>query len=192
MLAGALTTCRCSLRRTTCGPSQHHLIHNMSTRACYTFIDEVAVGEKNTKQTHVYIHHDGYPSAAVEKIKGALRYADGSWRRLQQDLRRSHTHTPVVARLHDGMGADRQQVLSEDDPVFCGALVLLYGGEITPHWSVHGDLEYRYEIKRIDDAGQVMVRSIECGVWNDQDCHELHSFMSFEDFELWAVEYARA
>jgi hypothetical protein len=41
---------------------------NMSTRACYTFIDERST-------LHVYKHHDGYPSGAVQWTEAALPLA---------------------------------------------------------------------------------------------------------------------
>jgi hypothetical protein len=40
----------------------------MSTRACYTFIDE-------TEEVHVYKHSDGYPTGAAEFIIAALEFA---------------------------------------------------------------------------------------------------------------------
>ena len=86
----------------------------MSTRAVYTFKDD-----RDTH--HVYVHHDGYPSGAFEKIQKA---ADS---RLVWQLPRFEADefaSGFVAVNKEGSGSVR----------------------LTAGPDSHGDLEYRYEI----------------------------------------------
>jgi hypothetical protein len=83
----------------------------MSTRAVYTFIDE-------DDHHHVYKHHDGYPSGAIEFILKAL---DKSWPlpRFEAD----EFAASFIAANKDSAG----------------------GMRLTTGPSAHGDLSYRYE-----------------------------------------------
>ena len=47
----------------------------MSTRAVYTFTDEVRLHPSNGAGHHVYKHHDGYPSGGLEWIANARAVA---------------------------------------------------------------------------------------------------------------------
>jgi len=84
---------------------------HMSTRAVYTFIDE-------DDHHHVYKHHDGYPSGAIEFILKAL---DKSWPlpRFEAD----EFAASFIAANKDAAGGIR----------------------LTTGPSAHGDLSYRYE-----------------------------------------------
>ena len=84
---------------------------HMSTRAVYTFIDE-------DDHHHVYKHHDGYPSGAIEFILKAL---DKSWPlpRFEAD----EFAASFIAANKDSAG----------------------GMRLTTGPSAHGDLSYRYE-----------------------------------------------
>lgn len=172
---------RRSLRYTKFVYPDHHAIRSMSTRACYTLINNMA--DMGTK-CNVYVHHDGYPRGAAEKIKGALRYEGG----LAASVRhQSFAYKLASCKLPEVVVGD--EALREDQPAFCAAMILLYHGEISQHWSEHGDLECRYEIRITSDTGLAEVRSFACVGWYDQECHELHGFVPFEQFERWAVEY---
>lgn len=85
----------------------------MSTRAVYTFKDD-------DNEFHVYKHHDGYPSGAVEFIEKAIPFA---WK---------------LPRFEG----------SEFGAAFIAANKEYGGGGVylTTHWKDHGDLDYRYEI----------------------------------------------
>ena len=90
---------------------------HMSTRAVYTFIDE-------DNHHHVYKHHDGYPSGAIEFILKAL---DKSW--------------PLPRFEADEFAAS-----------FIAANKGSAGGvRLTTGPSAHGDLSYRYEITVKED-----------------------------------------
>ena len=84
---------------------------HMSTRAVYTFIDY-------NYHHHVYKHHDGYPSGAIEFILKAL---DKSWPlpRFEAD----EFAASFIAANKDAAGGIR----------------------LTTGPSAHGDLSYRYE-----------------------------------------------
>ena len=84
---------------------------HMSTRAVYTFIDD-------NDHHHVYKHHDGYPSGAIEFILKAL---DKSWPlpRFEAD----EFAASFIAANKDAAGGIR----------------------LTTGPSAHGDLSYRYE-----------------------------------------------
>lgn len=90
----------------------------MSTRAVYSFKD-------SSNTFHVYKHHDGYPSGAVQWILAALPYA---WKLPRFEA--SEFATAFIA-------ANKE--LKES--LFQGGDVYLTHGH-----GEHGDLDYRYEI----------------------------------------------
>lgn len=85
----------------------------MSTRAVYTFKD-------SEREYHVYKHHDGYPSGAIQWISGAIHYG---WK-----LPRFEAAEFAAAFI----AANK----TKEGGVYC-----------TTHYSDHNDLEYRYEIE---------------------------------------------
>ena len=96
----------------------------MSTRAVYTFKDEY----DNTH--HVYKHHDGYPSGAVEFILKAL---DKSWK-LPRFEASEFAAAFIAANKDEG-----------------GGVYFSKGPED------HGDLSYKYEVTAKDDVLQIKV-----------------------------------
>jgi hypothetical protein len=96
----------------------------MSTRAVYTFKDEY----DNTH--HVYKHHDGYPSGAIEFILKAL---DKSW---------------PLPRFESSDFAAAFVAANKDSG---GGVYLTKGPED------HGDLSFKYEVTAKDDVLQVKV-----------------------------------
>jgi len=98
----------------------------MSTRAVYTFID-------TNKKYHVYKHHDGYPSGALEFIA------------------RAQVHAWPLPRFE----AD------EFACAFISANKSEAGGMyLTDTYESHGDLAYRYEIRRFNKTLLIHVYSI--------------------------------
>ncbi len=85
----------------------------MSTRAVYSFKD-------SSNTFHVYKHHDGYPSGALEWIQAALPLA---WQ---------------LPRFE----------ACEFATAFIAANKGIHGGAVylTESYASHGDLDYRYEI----------------------------------------------
>lgn len=107
----------------------------MSTRAVYTFKDE--------RQTfHVYKHHDGYPSGAIQWIEKAIPYA---WKLPRFEA--SDFSAAFIA------GNKRSQ---HDNPYQGG------GVYCTHDWEDHGDLEYRYEIELHDKELFIRAFSVSC------------------------------
>ena len=96
----------------------------MSTRAVYTFKDEY----DNTH--HVYKHHDGYPSGAIEFILKAL---DKSW---------------PLPRFESSDFAAAFVAANKDSG---GGVYLTKGPDD------HGDLSFKYEVTAKDDVLQVKV-----------------------------------
>lgn len=105
----------------------------MSTRAVYTFIDDMGTH-------HVYKHHDGYPRGAVEWITAALPYA---W-----PLPRFEADDFAAAFV----AANKEGVKPGDPPMYQGG-----GVRLTHGYDRHGDLEYRYEIRCVDGKLQIKV-----------------------------------
>lgn len=106
----------------------------MSTRAVYTFISKSDWG---LKEVHIYKHHDGYPTGAIEFIDNATRgYAS-------TDIPQRDTLVAnfiIENRVH--------------------GLI-----EITSHWKHHGDLEYRYEIEE-DLTIRIFELSFDSDAWS--------------------------
>ena len=106
----------------------------MSTRAVYTFISK---NDWGLKEVHIYKHHDGYPTGAIEFIDNATRgYAS-------TDIPQRDTLVAnfiIENRVH--------------------GLI-----EITSHWKHHGDLEYRYEIEE-DLTIRIFELSFDSGDWS--------------------------
>lgn len=100
----------------------------MSTRAVYTFIDA-----ESKDRYHVYKHHDGYPSGALEFIA------------------RAQVHAWPLPRFE----AD------EFACAFISANKSDAGGmRLTDSYKSHGDLEYRYEIRRFNKTLLIHVYAI--------------------------------
>ena len=113
----------------------------MSTRAVYTFISKSDWG---LKEVHIYKHHDGYPTGAIEFIDNATRGCSCS-DISQRDL--------LVANF---IIENRSE-----SPI-----------EITSHWKHHGDLEYRYEIFE-DLQIKIFKRSFDGEDWIERSDYEL-------------------
>lgn len=98
----------------------------MSTRAVYTFID-------TDKKYHVYKHHDGYPSGALEFIA------------------RAQVHAWPLPRFE----------ASEFACAFISANKSEAGGiYLTDTYKSHGDLEYRYEIRGLSKTLFIYVYAV--------------------------------
>ncbi len=149
----------------------------MSTRALYTFRD-------NDGEYHVYKHHDGYPSGAIEAILNSLMFA---WNppRFEADEfaaafvagNKSHGIVDLVKAIVEKIAItkshpyrDYELVFTKKDPLIVSWLVdPKHGGgsvRLMPSgdWKkiAPSDIEYRYEITY---AGGVMVRGFEVGGW---------------------------
>lgn len=98
----------------------------MSTRAVYTFIDE-------HDKFHVYKHWDGYPEDNGEG--GAYAFIRQA-KELAWDMPRFEASefgaAFIAANKHEGGGV-----------------------YLTKGWKYHGDLSYRYEIRRVGDKLEV-------------------------------------
>lgn len=109
----------------------------MSTRAVYTFKDE-------SDTFHVYKHHDGYPSGAIQWIVNALEFA---W-----PLPRFEACEFSAAFIAGNKPREKGSIF-KGGGVYC-----------THDWKNHGDLDYRYEIELHDN--ELFIRAFEVSCEN--------------------------
>lgn len=109
----------------------------MSTRACYTFVDD-------DQTLTVYKHQDGYPEGAVQWIAAGVKKAWPLPRFEAADMIAAF----VAANKPDGGGI---------------YLCCPHGPD---GWKHHGDLDYHYEISADDTTLMVRVYKLgESGAW---------------------------
>lgn len=126
----------------------------MSTRAVYTFTDE-------NGSFHVYKHHDGYPSGAVEWIENAKSKA---WEGTRFEA--CEFGAAFVAANKKGGG----------------------GVYLTHTYEDHGDLEYRYEITT--NGKDLIVNAYEVTGFDEQKSRLLFTG-TIEEMKQWITKYER-
>lgn len=166
----------------------------MSTRAMYTFRD-------GHGEYHVYKHHDGYPSGAIEAILNALLFAwtpprfeadefAAAFVAGNKEIHVTDLLKQVLAKLpeKDRLFEDHKLTFTESDPLKVSSYIRgdSVGGGVrlmpSGKWQdvAPGDIEYRYEITYRSGVG-VMVR----GFHDLSDDAEPLFVLPLSQFEGW-------
>jgi len=170
----------------------------MSTRALYSVFD----GSAKLPAANIYIHHDGYPSGALDHIKAALRFAwplprfeadefaaalcagrkasyamefiEAIERETKGEKHPSDWHTPAKARdmLRDYVGGG-VRVFKSGAPIKCDA----------------ADIEYRYEIRH--DGKNLKIRAFATHYGEEPRTEQQIFDGPFGTFAAWAKVYGK-
>ncbi len=168
----------------------------MSTRALYS------VFEDSQQPINIYIHSDGYPSGAAEHIREALIFA---WAlpRFEADEFAAALCTGVKSHyLQRYAEALEKQISGEPNDDFHSAknmkeYATKYAGGgariFSPGPPIEADacdLEYRYEIRLLND--KLHIKCLSTRYWDEPRTETERFAGSFDEFDAWASTNAEA
>jgi len=184
----------------------------MSTRAMYTFIEPNHTDSK--RGYHVYKHHDGYPSGAVQWIKAALDHAWPLPRFEADDFAAAFVAANKWSRADEydalvlleelgsrsifkGEKVDPQDIVRAKEELDRARKYQRPGGgvRLMPSGSVYAvapaDIEFRYEIA-LGVKATLWIKAYSTNFWDTRTkANEKLIFEgSLEAFEAWAKENA--